>query len=589
MSRQIEGIGAAPGKALGAARRLLADLPAVDHVTISADRVEAEIERFREARAWAVAHVEDLRAETASRIGEFEGKVFESQALMIDDPDLVEGTITYIRDNHMSAERAFELNLLEIRVGLLETGHAMALDRLSDLADVRLKVLAHLMGRQEATNWDLDHAEPVILVTDDMTPSQAARLDRDGVLGIVTARGSLGSHAVIIARALGIPVIVGVGPHLSEIQDGDSILMDGGRGTLLLDPASTDVAAFEREREQRLQRREHIREFTRKPAETTDGVHIAVQANLDQPDEAHAAAALGAEGVGLFRSEFLVIGRRLIPVEEEQYEAYRHVVDCFPEHEVTLRTFDIGGDKFPIFLSMPREDNPYLGWRAIRVCLDLPDLFRNQLAAAVRASTHGRLRILLPMIATVEEIRRTREILSEVYDQLGLDPDVAGVELGAMIETPAAVEILDLIAPYVDFVSLGTNDLTQYVIAVDRGNARLSHLYDPLHPALVRLYARLARDAERHGLELGACGELAGDPAGVCLLIGLGYRKLSVSLAVLPDVEVLIRTVSAADLEEACRDLQQVDSGAEVRARMNRYLSSIGARPDGASDGLSAD
>lgn len=589
MSRQIDGVGAAPGKALGAARCLLSHLPTVRHVTISADRVEEEIRRFEEARAWALRLVDDLRDETAARIGEFEGKVFESQALMINDPDLVDCTIAYIRENHLAAERAFELHMLEIKVGLLDLGHAMALDRLSDLADVRLKVLSHLMGRQDTMHWDVEHSEPGIMVADDMTPSQAARLDPDRVLGIITASGSRGSHAVILARAIGIPVIVGLGPELKGIEDGALILMDGGRGTLLLDPSAADVTGFEREMEQRVQRRKRIREVTRRPAETTDGIHIAVQANLDQPDEADTAAALGAEGVGLFRSEFLVIGRRLIPGEDEQYRAYRHVVECFPDHEVTLRTFDIGGDKFPIFLSMPHEENPYLGWRAIRVCLDLPDLFRNQLSAALRASRHGLLRILVPMIATVEEIRRTREILAEVYDQLGMDAESSRVELGAMIETPAALEILDLIAPYVDFVSLGTNDLTQYVIAADRGNARLAHLYDALHPALVRMYGRLARDAERLGLELSACGELAGDPAGVCLLIGLGYRKLSVSLAALPDVEVLIRTVSTTDLAEVCRDLQGLDSGTEVRASLQRYVASLGTQQDALSDGLSVD
>jgi phosphotransferase system enzyme I (PtsI) len=582
-------VGAAPGKALGAARCLLSHLPTVRHVTISADRVEEEIGRFEEARAWALRLVDDLRDETAARIGEFEGKVFESQALMINDPDLVDCTIAYIRENHLAAERAFELHMLEIKVGLLDLGHAMALDRLSDLEDVRLKVLSHLMGRQDTMHWDVEHSEPGIMVADDMTPSQAARLDPDRVLGIITASGSRGSHAVILARAIGIPVIVGLGPELKGIEDGALILMDGGRGTLLLDPSAADVTGFEREMEQRVQRRKRIREVTRRPAETTDGIHIAVQANLDQPDEADTAAALGAEGVGLFRSEFLVIGRRLIPGEDEQYRAYRHVVECFPDHEVTLRTFDIGGDKFPIFLSMPHEENPYLGWRAIRVCLDLPDLFRNQLSAALRASRHGLLRILVPMIATVEEIRRTREILAEVYDQLGMDAESSRVELGAMIETPAALEILDLIAPYVDFVSLGTNDLTQYVIAADRGNARLAHLYDALHPALVRMYGRLARDAERLGLELSACGELAGDPAGVCLLIGLGYRKLSVSLAALPDVEVLIRTVSTTDLAEVCRDLQGLDSGTEVRASLQRYVASLGTHQDALSDGLSVD
>jgi phosphotransferase system enzyme I (PtsI) len=311
---------------------------------------------------------------------------------------------------------------------------------------------------------------------------------------------------------------------------------------------------------------------------------VVVQANLDLPHEAEEAVRLGADGVGLFRSEFLVIGRREIPDEEEQYQAYRRVVDAFSGREVTLRTFDIGGDKFPIFLSMPPEENPYLGWRAIRVCLDLPELFGNQLRAAVRAAGAGGLRVLVPFVTSVEEVRRTREILHDIYGALGLMERGTRIPLGVMVEIPAAVETLDLLAPYVDFVSLGTNDLTQYVLAVDRGNAKLARLYDPLHPALIRMYARLERDCARHELDLSVCGELASDPVGVSVLLGLGYRKFSVSLSTLPEIRELMRNVSAADLSDVCRETYRAENGAEVRAPIRRYLEECGALANGGEE-----
>ena len=577
MSVVIEGIGASPGRVLGTAWRVDWEIPPVRHHTIGPEDVDREVARFETARAEALDRVAHLREEATRKLGPFEGKIFESQAVMIEDPVLVAGTIAYIRENFLAAERAFDLQMLEHRVRMTDSAHAMILDRLADLHDVRARVLSRLLEIPDPALESIAPERPSIVVAHDVAPSLAVGMDPERIVGIVTGAGSRGSHSVLLARSLGIPVVVGVGAGLSEIRDGERLLLDGRTGHLVVRPSHAEEESYLRSVAQAERRRELLAELALRPTRTVDGVHTVVQANLDQPSETEEAIRLGADGVGLFRSEFLAIGRREIPSEKEQLKAYRSVLAAFPDHEVTLRTFDVGGDKFPLFLNMPPEDNPYLGWRAIRVCLGIPELFRNQLRAAVRAARSGNLRLLLPFVVSAHEIRATRELLASIYEELGEVESGRRLPVGVMIETPAAVETLDLLAPYVDFVSLGTNDLTQYVLAADRGNARVSDVYDPLHPALVRQYGRVERECSRHGLDLAVCGELAGDPVGVAVLLGLGYRKFSVSLAALPEIRELIRHLSVRDLEELCQRHDRCESGAEVRAIVEAYFEESGA------------
>lgn len=585
--RTVEGIGAAPGRALGYVHRLDFDVPTVPHRTIAPEEVEAEVGRFEVARDTARSRLEVLARETGSRLGPFEGKMFEAQVWMIDDPMIVDGTLAYIRENFLAAERAFELQMLEHRVKMLDSGQSMVLDRLADLQDVRMRVLSSLMGLAEP-ELPGEADQPLILVARDLPPSMAVRLDTSRVVGFVTERGSRGGHSVVIARSLGIPAVVGVGGVMESLGQGTRILMDGRTGQLMIEPSELDLERYERGRERLAARRRALGESVdERPTRTLDGIEVSIQANVDRPDEVVRARRLGADGVGLFRSEFLVIGHRDIPSEAEQYEAYRMAVEAFPDHEVTLRTFDIGGDKFPMFLAAPREENPYLGWRAIRVCLDLPELFLNQLRAAVRASAHGNLRVLLPFIISVDEVERTRELLDRVYDELGDVAPVRPLPLGIMVETPAAVELLDRIAPLVDFVSLGTNDLTQYVLAADRGNAKLAGLFDAMHPALIRQYRRIVRASRAHGLDLSVCGELAGEPAGLALLLGLGFTRFSMSLAMIAEQREVARNVSVEDLADLVGDAEWKD-GAAARAALSNYLAGQGV-PDGDGVRLSAE
>lgn len=568
MSHRLLGIGASPGRASGPAKWIHWDLPPPEHRTISPDEVEAEVRRFHEARVWAQERIRTIRDRTAEEVGAIEAKIFEPQMLMLDDPDLVQGTVSYIRDNFLSAERAFDWRVLEIRSRWLDTAHAMVLDRLADLQDIRFRVLSRLLGRDDGSVEP--PATPSILLLDDLTPSLAVRLDPSRVLGAVTAAGSRSSHSAVLARSIGIPAVVGVGPGLRDIEEGTELIVDGSTGRIIVAPTPEEREAHRLTVERLTSWHERLDELAAEPPVTADGRRVRLRANLDQPDDARAAARSGAEGVGLFRSEFLVIGRRVIPSEDEQYQAYRSVAEAFADHPVTLRTFDIGGDKFPIFLEMPSEENPYLGWRAIRVCLDLPDLFRNQLRAVVRASAHGHMRILLPFIVSVEEVRRTREILREVMEEHGMAP--GDIPLGIMVETPAALETLDVLATHVDFLSLGTNDLTQYVMAADRGNARLSYLHDPLHPALFRMYRRLLAGAAAHELPVGVCGDLATDPVGLAVLLGLGYRDFSLPPSSIPEVREVVRAVSAEELEEICAGLDGCETAGEIRAPVALYL-----------------
>ena len=571
MSVRLFGVGASAGRGRAPARWVRWDLPDVPHRTISAARVDAELRRFDEAREWARERIEALQEETARRVGSIEAKVFDPQILMLDDPDLVEGTRAYIRENYLAAERAFEWRLLEIRSRFLDTAHAMVIERLADLRDIRLRVLSYLQGLDEEP-FTLPET-PSILLFEELTPSFAVRLDPDRVSGIVSESGTRGSHSAVLARSMAIPMVVGVGRDLETVQEEATVILDGGTGRIIVDPTESETQAYLRMVDRLSSWQAHLEELSRGAVVTTDGQRVHLRANLDQPDDARAAARVGAEGVGLFRSEFLVIGRRVIPSEDEQFEAYGRVVEAFPEGPVTLRTFDLGGDKFPLFLDVQPEENPYLGWRAIRVCLDLPDLFRNQLRAAARAARDGGLRLLLPFVTTVEEIRRTRALLREVSRELESEGTrVPDLPLGVMVETPSLVEILDLVAPLVDFLSVGTNDLTQYVLAVDRGNARLADRSEPLHPALIRLYRRIRERSVEHDLPVAVCGDLAADPVGVAVLLGLGYRDFSLSPSVLPEVRELLRAVSAAELAEICLALQNCETAGEVRAPVARYL-----------------
>ncbi|MEX0906777.1 MAG: phosphoenolpyruvate--protein phosphotransferase [Gemmatimonadota bacterium] len=570
-----DGIPASPGIVIGPAYVLRWELPRVPHVTVEPDRVEAEIERFHDARGFAQDRIREIQRQTVDRLGPVEAQIFEPQILMLDDHDLVAGTVAYIHDNHLSAPRAFELRILEFQSEWSRSGHPMIMDRLNDLDDIQGRVIRRLL---DVTDPDIDLGGldgQVILVARDLTPSITVQLDRNHILGIATDAGTRTSHSAILARSLNLPAVVSLGDLAQSVTSGQELILDGRAGRVVIDPSPAEVDVYRardirtREWEQELILLSHL------DAVTPDHQRVLLRSNIDLPGEAAWARSHGARGIGLYRTEFFVVGRSTPPEEEEQYRAYRDVVETFPDDTVYIRTFDLGGDKFPLFLHMPPEENPFLGWRAIRVCLDTPDLFRAQLRALLRVTAHGDVRIMIPLVNEVSEVRQTRLLLEEEAAKLTADGVQYnhGYKLGVMIETPAAALTAPELARYSDFFSIGTNDLVQYTLAVDRGNSRLAPRYNPFHPAVVRMLDMTARAGDDAGIEVSVCGELASSPLGVFLLLGLGINALSVAPASLPEVKKVVRSVPAADARRAAARALNAGTPEEVIAILTEEIA----------------
>lgn len=575
MSRVREGIPASPGIVIARARVLRLGMPPVPHGTgVSADEVDTEVARFLESCEAVKAQIRTVQEHTRQHLGPVEAQIFEPQLLMLEDADLIGGTIAYIRENHLTAERAFELRVLEWEAQWSHTAHPMVMDKLNDLADVEARVLRHLMGLPDPEMGEIVGDEPVILVARDLTPSLASQLDPSRVVGLATDSGTRASHSSILARSLKIPAVVSLGTLLEEVRTGDEIILDGRTGHVIVDPTEEEKQSYRdldfhiREWEQELLLLAHL------DSRTSDGRTIALRANIDLPGEASSARSHGAEGIGLFRTEFLVVGRSSVPGEEEQYTAYRQVVEAFPEDPVIIRTYDLGGDKFPSFLHMPKEENPFLGWRAIRVCLDEPELFRAQLRALLRAREHGDVRIMLPLVNEASEIERTRALLDESVAELRSEGHAVDTPfvLGTMIETPAAAVSAPELARHSDFFSVGTNDLVQYTLAVDRGNSRLASLYNPFHPSVVRLLAQIADAGRAAGIEVGVCGEVAAHPLGAFLLVGLGYDSLSVGPSALAEIKKVVRSIDSANARTAALESLSASTAAEVVEILTDHL-----------------
>jgi phosphotransferase system enzyme I (PtsI) len=573
-----DGIPASPGIVIAPARVLRWEVPRVPHGgVVGPDEVEGEVRRFLDACDWAKARIRELQARTAEKMGEVEAQIFEPQVLMLEDADLVQGTIAYIRENHLTAERAFEWRVLEWESALSHTSHPMVLDRLNDLADVQTRVLRRLLDLPDPDLGARGAGQKVVLVARELTPSLTVQLDPAHVVGIATDLGTRTSHSSILARSLDIPCVVSLGDLSEQVADGDEIILDGRSGRVIVGPSEETKQTYRerdfqiREWEQELVLLAHLEPVTR------DGLRVELRSNIDLPGEAASASAHGADGVGLYRTEFLVVGRSTAPGEEEQYRAYRQVAEAFPSAPVVIRTFDLGGDKFPAFLHMAPEENPFLGWRAIRVCLDEPQVFRTQLRALLRTMPHGDVRIMLPLVNEVREVRQTRALLEEYRAELRAEghdvPD--RYLLGAMVETPAAAMCAPELARHVDFFSIGTNDLVQYTLAVDRGNSRLSRLYNPFHPAVVRLLDMVARAGREAGIEVAVCGEVAGSPLGAFMLIGMGVSSLSVGISALAEIKKVIRSVTHEDAAGAVAEALRAETPEEVQRVLTEHLGQV--------------
>ncbi|MGH7664954.1 MAG: phosphoenolpyruvate--protein phosphotransferase [Gemmatimonadaceae bacterium] len=545
MKLSISGMPASPGIASGPVHLLRWEVPEVRHRIIPGDQVAPEIERLHASLGRAKERLRQLRQRVETSTGPEEARIFDVQLSILEDPVLTSETEEYIRQN-LGAEKAFDLVLLEWRQHFARHAQPMVRERVGDLTDVHIRVLSILLGLPDHDPVDVPKGTGAILVTHDLTPSLTVQLDREAIAGIATDAGTRTSHVAILARSLGLPAVVGLRDATSRLNGSEHVVLDGFRGRLHVTPTRDELEAFRDRARREAEHEESMRgQATAEPV-TLDGVWITVRANVDIPEDAEFGARSGSEGVGLMRTEFLVVGRTTMPDEDEQYRAYRRVAEAFDGQPVIIRTFDLGGDKLPVG-GYPHEANPFLGWRAIRMCLDEPDIFRTQLRAILRAGVHGDVRIMLPLVVSLDEVQQSRALLETAKAELaarGIEFR-ADVQLGVMVETPAAAVAVDTFAREVDFLSVGTNDLVQYTLAVDRGNANLAGRFTPLHPAVLRLIQRTVEVGQAHGLDVGVCGEMASQPLMAFALLGLGVRQISVNPRSIAKVKRLLRCVRA--------------------------------------------
>ncbi len=543
--RQLRGVGVSPGPGFGRAVIVRMEVPDIPNRFISDAEVESEVARLNAAVEAVTKVLETLRDRVRERAGKEESHIFDAQIMMAQDADFLKGVEQLIRDSGMSAETAYEFKALEVRNLWGGSGNAMLRDRLADLTAIHNRTLHRLIGKVIDEFWSTPTDDHIIVVAKELSPGLTVQLDRDHVVGLVSEEGTRTSHAAILAHSLGIPAVMGAVGALERIKNGTTLLIDGQTGTIILDPTHGEIERVKAQVSRRQKLELEFEAAITQAAVTPDGVSITLMGNVDLPDEIIPAAKHEAAGVGLLRTEFLVTGRAALPTEDEQTDYFRRVSDAFPGHPVVVRSFDLGGDKFPAAFRAPQEANPFLGWRSIRVCLDHPEIFRPQIRAVLRAAADRQVHLMLPLVTQIEEVTETKEMVLEEALNLAREGvrAAASIPVGVMIETPAAALIADELAQHSAFFSVGTNDLVQYTLAVDRGNARLAERFSHFHPAVVRQLKMILDAGVRAGISVSVCGEMASDPLGVVLLLGLGYRTLSVAPPALPFLKWVVRTI----------------------------------------------
>jgi phosphoenolpyruvate-protein phosphotransferase (PTS system enzyme I) len=571
MERTLVGVPASPGIVVGPVHLLTWEVPDVRYRIIADDAIDEEIVRLRAAIARAKERLHHVRARAEAHAGPDEARIFDAQLMILDDESLIEEVESVIQRNY-GAEKAFDLVMLEHRQHFARHAQPMLRERVSDLTDVHIRVLTSLLGLPDHDPVDVPKGANVILVTHDLTPSLTVQLDREAIVGIATDGGTRTSHVAILARSLGLPAVLGLRDATSQLTGNEWVVLDGGKGVLAVNPTEAEVEAYRAKQRIEAEDLAELRQYAQAEPVTADGVRITLMSNVDLPEEADSAAQSGAEGVGLMRTEFLVVGRATIPDEEEQYRAYARVVDAFGGRPVVIRTYDVGGDKLPAG-QYPVEANPFLGWRAIRMCIDEPELFKTQLRALLRAGQHGDVRIMLPLVTTLDEVRQAKTLLEESMAELAKRGIACReIPLGVMIETPAAAISADTFVRDVSFFSIGTNDLVQYTLAVDRGNVNLASRFTPLHPAVLKLIQRVADVGRAHEIEVSVCGEMASEPLMAFALLGLGLRQLSVAPRSVALVKRLIRRITVDAAVAAAKEALEAPTAQVAEQGLRRRL-----------------
>ncbi|MGO8838181.1 MAG: phosphoenolpyruvate--protein phosphotransferase [Limisphaerales bacterium] len=535
---------------------------------LSAGEVDGEAGRFEKALVQTRQQILEVQRKVVENLGAKEADIFEAHLLMLEDHALVGEAIRLIKEEKVNAEHAFHTIAERYAQALLAANDEYLRERAADMRDLTSRVLDNLLEVKDALN--LHHlTEPCILVSHDLSPSATAQLNKQFVLGFATDIGGKTSHTAIMARSLGIPAVVGLQTASQELDSGDYALLDGYNGTVIVNP--TDQTLFEYGQLAKIKASldEKLREIQNQPAVTLDGKPIHLSANIEDQNDIEAVIANGAEGVGLFRTEFLFINRDSLPTEEEQYKVYREVAVALKPNSIIIRTLDLGGDKFASHLQLAQEMNPFLGWRAIRFCLAQPELFRAQLRAILRASAEGNVKMMYPMISGLDELNQANAIVEKCKGELRAEgkPFDENMAVGAMIEIPSAALIAGTLAQRVKFFSIGSNDLIQYTLAADRTNERVSHLYEPTHPAILQLIKTTVDASHQHGIWTGVCGEIAGDAVLAPLLIGLGVDELSAAPSVVPQVKYIVRRLKMSEARALAEFALQCESPLEIYQR----------------------
>lgn len=570
----LKGISASPGIAIGKAFLYHKEDFWIEERTIAAHETEAEVQRFLAAVDEVISELRQTKMRMEKELGKDQARIFEAHLMMLEDRVALDETVTRIREERKNAEFAFFRTLRKIVKALRAAEDAYLKERIEDVLDVQRRVVLRLVGKEHPSLIGLEDGS--IVVARNLSPSDTARMHRKGLSGFVTELGGQTSHAAIMARAMEIPAVVGTEGATEEIEPGDTLILDGTHGVVYGCPDEDLLAEYRRRKQRWAEMEADLATLRELPATTRDGKSVVVEANIEFADEVDSASAHGAEGIGLYRTEFLYLMGSTLPTEEEQYEAYRSVVERIAPNPVVIRTLDLGGDKLADSLPVTPELNPFLGWRAIRVCLDREDMFRVQLRAILRASAQGKVRIMFPMISGIEELQRARAIVEEVKDALwkeGIGFD-AHCPVGTMIEIPSAAVMADQLAEASDFFSIGTNDLVQYTIAVDRGNERIASLFDSLHPAVLRLIQGVIEAGHRKGIPVAMCGEMSGDPLATLVLLGLGLDEFSMSPIAIPEIKMIVRSVRFEEAEEVAGEVMKLGTKAEIRAFLQDVMRS---------------
>lgn len=571
----LKGIPASPGIVSGKAFLYGREQYTIARRAISDAQIQNEIKRFKDALVQTKNEILEIKKRISDEMGAEHGQIFSAHLLVIDDSMLIEEVIAKLKKEKFSIEYVFQDVLRRYIRVFSEMDDEYLKERISDVNDVGRRILKNLIGVKEDALASL--TDKVIVIAYDLSPSDTATMHKKNVKGFATDIGGRTSHTAIMAKSLEIPAVVGLEVLTKKVESGDQIVVDGTHGIVIVNPSPKTLRKYELDRERIVAFEKHLLEQKDLPCTTLDGRKISLAANIEVPEDVPSVVAHGAEGIGLYRTEYFYMNRKDVPTEEEQFKAYSAVVRKVKPHSVIIRTLDIGGDKFLSQLDVPQQMNPFLGWRAIRFCLARPDIFKSQLRAILKASAFGKLKVMYPMISGLEELKQANALLEECKKELRKEGAAfdENIETGAMIEVPSAALTSDILAKEVDFFSIGTNDLIQYSLAVDRVNEKIAYLYEPTHPAVLRLIKSVVDNGHNAGIWVGMCGEMAGDFIMTIILLGLGLDEFSTSPIATPEIKRIIRAVTMRQAKEIASGALLLSTGKEVEAYARKKLKEI--------------